>query len=101
MDEGEEDAGENCGEDEGVAGEFVGGVPGFARGRCAGEREPVVSDGEGGQEEAAEEDLFKERRDEDSEGGDEPDVGPGTEEVVQGDAFGQGDKRGECLDGEG
>jgi hypothetical protein len=57
---GEEDAGEDCGEDEGGRGEFVGCVPCLAGGGSAGEREPVVSDGEGGDQEATEEDFFKE-----------------------------------------
>ncbi len=71
------------------AGELVGGVPLFAGGGGAGEREPVVGDGEGGEEEAAEEDLFKERGEQDAEGGDEPDVGRGAEEVVHGDDLGR------------
>ena len=73
----------------------------FAGGRGAGEREPVVGDGEGGEEEAAEEDLFKERGEQGAEGGDEPDVGRGAEEVVHGDVFGQRDERRDGLDGEG
>ncbi len=57
-----------------------------------GEREPIVGDGEAGEEEAAEEDLFKERGKQDAEGGDEPDVGWGVEEVVHGDGLGHGDE---------
>ena len=67
----------------------------------AGKREPVVGDGEGGQEEAAEEDLFEERSEEDAEEGDEPDVGWGAEEVVHGDVFGDGDEGRDGLHGEG
>ncbi len=73
----------------------------LAGGGGAGEREPVVGDGEGRKEEAAEEDLFKERREQGAEGGDEPDVGCGAEEVVHGDVFGHGRERGDGLDGEG
>lgn len=49
----------------------------FQRSRAAGvrEREPVVGDGEGGEEKAAEEDLFEERGEEGAEDGDDPDVG--------------------------
>jgi len=101
VDEGEEDAGEDGGEDERWAGEFVVHVPLFAGRRGAGEREPVVGDGEGGEEEAAEDDLFKERSEQRAEGGDEPDVGGGAEEVVDGDVFGQRDERRDGLGGDG
>ena len=74
-------------------------VPALAGGGGAGEREPVVGDGEGGEEEAAEEDLFEERGEEGAEGGDQPDVGGGAEEVVHGDGLGDGDERGDGLDG--
>src|ERR1700733_3641274 len=101
VDESEEDAGEDCGKEERVAGEFVGGAPGLVGCRVAGKRTPGVGDGEGGEQEAAEEDFFKEGCEEDSEGSDEPDVGSGAEKVVHRDGFGQGDERGGGLDGEG
>src|SRR5258708_21579060 len=69
---GEEDAGEDGGEDERGAGEFVVGAPLLVGRRGAGEREPVVGDGEGGEGEAAEEDLFKEGREAGHESGDRP-----------------------------
>jgi hypothetical protein len=98
---GEEDAGEDGGEDERGAGELVVLMPLFAGGRGAGKREPVVGDGEGGEEEAAEEDLFKERCEQGPKGGDKPDIGRGTEELVHGDVLGQGDEGGDRLDGDG
>ena len=85
---GEENAGEYGREDEARQGDFVGRVPEFAGGGSAGERKPVVGDGEGWKQEAAEEDLFEEGRQEDAEDGDEPDVGWGAEEVVHWDLFG-------------
>src|SRR5258708_5899956 len=45
----------------------------------------------------AEEDLRKERGEENAEGGDEPDVGGGVEEVVHGDGLGHGDERADSL----
>ena len=70
---------------------WVGDLPELARGGGAGKREPVVGDGEGGEKEAAEADLFEDGSEEGSEGGDEPDVGGGAEEVVHGDVtWGQG-----------
>ena len=59
VDEGEEDAGEHGREDEAVAGEGVRALPGLSGSVGAGEAEPVVGDGEGGQEESAEEDLLE------------------------------------------
>src|SRR6267142_2678472 len=76
-------------------------MPLFAGRGGARERDPVVGDGEGGEEEATEEDLFKEGCEQGPEGGDEPDVGRGAEELVHGDVFGQGDEGGYCLDGDG
>jgi len=100
VDEGEEDAGEDGGEDEGCGGEMGSDLPALVRRRGAGKREPVVGDGEGGKEEAAEADLLEERGQESAEGGDEPDVRGGAEEVVHRDGLGHGDERGDGLDSE-
>lgn len=101
MEQGEEDAGEDGGEDVGGCGDFVVGVPELAGRWGAGKREPVVGDGYGGEQEAAEEDLFEERCEEDTEEGDQPDIGRGAEEVVHGDVFGDGDDGGDGLHREG
>ena len=85
--ESEEDAGEDRREDQRGECECVGGVPLLAGGGDARKREPVVGDGEARQQKAAEEDLFEERRQQDAEGGDDPDVGRGAEELVHGDGF--------------
>jgi hypothetical protein len=98
---GEEDAGEDGGEDERGAGESVVGAPLFVGCRGARQRDPVVGDGEGGEEEAAEENLFKERCEQGAKGSDKPDIGRGAEELVHGDVFGQGDEGGDRLDGDG
>jgi len=101
VDEGEEDAGEDGGEEEAVAGEGVGALPGLAGGVGAGEAEPIVGDGEGGEEEAAEEDLFEEGSKEDAEDGDEPDSGAAVEEGVDGELFGHIDVVRQALDNGG
>jgi len=100
VEEGEEDAGEDGGEDQGRGGEVGGDLPALMSCGVFREGEPVVGDGEGGQEEAAETDLFEHGGEEGAEGGDEPDVGGGAEEVVHGDGLGDGDKGGDGLDGE-
>ena len=72
VEHGEEDAGEHGGEDE-DAGERVVVVCQRVRASAVrGRLEPVVGDGEGGQQEAAEADLFEDGRDEDAEESDEP-----------------------------
>ena len=74
MEEDEEDAGQDGGEDEGGGGEVGGDLPALVCSWSTGEREPVVGDGEGGKEEAAEADLFGHGGEEGAEGGDQPDV---------------------------
>jgi len=98
---GEENAGDDGREDEGGKSDLVGGVPEVAGRRGAGEREPVVGDGEGREEKATEEHLFEEGCNEGTEEGDDPDVGAGAEEVVHGDVLRHGRKGGDCLHGEG
>lgn len=70
----EEDAGEHRREEERWEREGVGGVPLLAGGWDARQREPVVGDREARQEEAAEEDLFEERAEQNAEGGDDPGI---------------------------
>src|SRR5437763_12071826 len=59
VEQGEEDAGRDGREDERHGGDGGGGLPAGVGLRGARQREPVVGDGEGGDEEAAEGDLLE------------------------------------------